>query len=309
MAEPTAPHKTRPHSRTLDAAHEVIRALGLQSRGGDPPPWEDADTDSDPDLIPAAPARSAPAGPTPPAGSSQALCPAWKRGLCNGGGWCPRQHPRPAASNRALHALGHAAARAALRYCVATGLIQDETTHGSVNIQETVDGVAHTGQTAVTLQTRSRHGIPAKGNVVQPTGIVLVLAADMVPGVLHASQVRRARPQLTIQVYTPPRAWPFSTWAVLAIMWHLAPQDTPTGTAEEIARNLHTGPVDQDFPWRRPQGPEPDAAATRVPPPPTNSPPLGPPPRHHTRSVAGPAEPPQGMDGDPGRTIPNGASA
>ena len=74
--------------------------------------------------------------------------------------------------------------------------------------------------------------------------MVLVLAADMVRGVLHASRVRRARPQWTIQVYTPPRAWPFSTWAVLAIMCHLAPEGTPTGTAEEIARDFHAWPAD-----------------------------------------------------------------
>ena len=84
--------------------------------------------------------------------------------------------------------------------------------------------------------------------------MVLVLAADMVRGVLHASRVRRACPQWTIQVYTPPRAWPFCTWAVLAVMWHLAPEDAPTGTAEEIARDLHTWPADQDYPWRRPRG-------------------------------------------------------
>ena len=39
---------------------------------------------------------------------------------------------------------------------------------------------------------------------------------------------------MTIKVYTPPRVWPFSTWAVLAVMWHQAPEGTPTGTAEEI---------------------------------------------------------------------------
>ena len=93
--------------------------------------------------------------------------------------------------------------------------------------------------------------------------MVLVLAADMVRGVLHASRVRRARPQWTIQVYSPPRAWPFSTWAVLAVMWHLAPEDTPTGTAEEIARDLHTWPADQDYPWRRPRGGLPVAPAAK----------------------------------------------
>ena len=31
-------------------------------------------------------------------------------------------------------------------------------------------------------------------------------------------------------------------------MWHLAPDDAPTGTAEEIARDLHTWPASQDFP-------------------------------------------------------------
>ena len=55
-------------------------------------------------------------------------------------------------------------------------------------------------------------------------------------------------------MYTPPRAWPFSTWAVLAVMWHLAPEDVPTRTAEEIARDLHTWPAGQDYPWRRTRG-------------------------------------------------------
>ena len=73
--------------------------------------------------------------------------------------------------------------------------------------------------------------------------------------------MRRARLQCTIQVYTPPGAWPFSTWAVLAIMWHLAPEGTPTGTAEEIAGKLHTWSADQDFPWRRPRGGLPVAPA------------------------------------------------
>ena len=91
--------------------------------------------------------------------------------------------------------------------------------------------------------------------------MVLVLAADMVLGVFHASRVRRARPQWTIQVYTPPRVWPFSTCAVLAVMWHLAPEDAPTETAEENRPNLHTWPAGQDFPWRRPQGSLPVAPA------------------------------------------------
>ena len=91
--------------------------------------------------------------------------------------------------------------------------------------------------------------------------MVLVLAADMVRRLLHAFCVRRARPQLTIQVYTPPRAWPFSTWAVLAVMWHLAPEGTPIGTAEDIARELQTWPADQDVSWQRPQGFLPLASA------------------------------------------------
>ena len=84
--------------------------------------------------------------------------------------------------------------------------------------------------------------------------MVLVLAANMVRGVLHASRVRRARPQWTMQVYTPPRAWPFSKWAVLAVMWHLAPEDAPTGTAEEIAQDLHAWPTEKDIPCGRPWG-------------------------------------------------------
>ena len=94
----------------------------------------------------------------------------------------------------------------------------DETARGSVNIQEAVDRVTHAGQAAVALHTRGRHAGPAEGIIVEPSDMVLVLAADMVRGVLQASPVRRARPQWTIQVYTPPRAWPFSTWAVLAVM-------------------------------------------------------------------------------------------
>ena len=157
--------------------------------------------------------------------------------------------------------MGHTAARAAVRYGVAQGLVLDETARGSVNIQEAVDPVAHTGQMEVALHTRGRHGGPAEGIVVEPRGMVLVLAADMVPEMLHASRVWRARPQWTIQVYTAPWAWPFSTWAVLAVMWHLAAEDAPTGTAEEIARHLDAWLVDQDFPWRRPQGGLPVAPA------------------------------------------------
>ena len=137
--------------------------------------------------------------------------------------------------------MGRGAAGAALHYGVAQGWILDETARGSVNIQEAVERVAHTGQGEVALHIRGRHGGPAEGIVVEPSGMVLVLAADMVRGVLHASRVRRVRPQWTIQVYTPPRAWPFSTLAVLAVMWHLAPEDAPTGIGEEIARDPHTG--------------------------------------------------------------------
>ena len=144
---------------------------------------------------------------------------------------------------------------------MAQGSILDETVRGSVNIQEAIDRVAHTGQAEVALHTRGRHSGPAEGMVVEPSGMVLVLAADMVRGVLDASRVRRARPQWTIQVYTPPRVWPFSTWAVLAVMWHLAPEDAPTDTAEEIARDLHAWPTDQDIPWRMPRGGLPVAPA------------------------------------------------
>ena len=159
--------------------------------------------------------------------------------------------------------MGHAAARAALRYGVAQGWVLDETALGSSNIQEAVDRVAHTGQAEVALHTRGRHGGPAEEIIVEPSGMVLVPAADMDRGVLHASRVRRARPQWTIQVYTPPRAWPFSTWAVLAVMWQLAPEDAPTGTAEEIARDLHAWPTEQDFPWCRPRGSLPVAPSAQ----------------------------------------------
>ena len=260
MAEPAAPRKTRPRSPTLDAAHEVIRALGLRDGKGDPPQG-DAGTDSDLEEIPEPYTGSTPAEPAPQEGSVPTLCAVWKWGHCTGEGRCPKQHPQPGPDNGALPEVGRAAARAALRYGVAQGWILDETARGSVNIQEAVNRVTHAGQAAVALHTRGRHGGPAERIIEEPSGMVLVLAADMVRGVLHASRVRRARPQLTIKVYSPPRAWPFSTWAVLAVMWHLAPENAPTGTAKEIARDLHTWPAGQDYPWRRPRGGLPVAPA------------------------------------------------
>ena len=226
MVEPAAPRKTRLRSPTLDAAHEVVRALGLRDGEGDPPQG-DPDTDSDLAEIPEPSTGSAPAEPAPPAGSVPTLCPVWRQGHCTGKGWCPKQHPQPGPDDGALPEVGHAAACAALGYRVAQGWTLDETARGSVNIQEALDRVTHARQAAVALHTRGRHGGHAERIIVEPSGKVLVLAADTVRGVLHASRVRRARPQWTIQVYTPPRAWPFSTWAVLAIMWHLAPEDTP----------------------------------------------------------------------------------
>ena len=74
MAEPAAPRKTRPRSATLDAAHEVIRALGPRGGEGDPP-QEDMGADSDLEIIPEPRAGSKPAEPAPPAGSVPALCP------------------------------------------------------------------------------------------------------------------------------------------------------------------------------------------------------------------------------------------
>ena len=96
---------------------------------------------------------------------------------------------------------------------------------------------------------------------MEPRGMLLVLAADLVGGVLHASRVRHARPQWTIKVYTPPRAWPFSTWAVLDVMWHLPTGGHPHRHRKEIARDLHDWPADQDFPWHRPPGDLPVAPA------------------------------------------------
>ena len=191
MAEPAAPRKTRPRSPTLDAAHEVIRALGLRD-GEEDPPQGDAGTDSDPEAIPEPSTGSAPAEPAPPAGSVPTLC--------TGEGWCPKQHPQPGPDDRALPEVGPAAACAALRHGVAQGWILDETARGSVNIQEAVDQVTHAGQAAVALHTRGRHGGPAEGIIVEPSGMVLVLAANMVRGVLHATRVWQARPQWTIQV-------------------------------------------------------------------------------------------------------------
>ena len=85
ITEPTAARKTRPRSPTLDAAHDVIRELGLRGSGGDLLP-ENTDTDSDLEMVQEAPAGSVPAGPAPPAGSVRALCPASKQGHCTGKG-------------------------------------------------------------------------------------------------------------------------------------------------------------------------------------------------------------------------------
>ena len=112
--------KTHPRSPTLEAGHEVIRALGL--RGDDEDlPQEDADTDADSDLeiVSEPPADNTPAEPMPPAGSVPALCPAWKRGHCTDKDWCPRRHPRPYPDDGALPEVGRAAARAALRCATA----------------------------------------------------------------------------------------------------------------------------------------------------------------------------------------------
>ena len=127
MAEPGAPRKTRPRSPTLDAANEIIEALGLRGGEGDSP-QEDAGTDSDLEEIPEPAAGSTPAEPAPPSGSVPTLCPAWKRRHCTGEGWCPKQHPEPGPDDGALPLVGHAAARAALRYW-----ILNETARGSVN--------------------------------------------------------------------------------------------------------------------------------------------------------------------------------
>ena len=162
MVESAAPRKTRPRSLTLDAAHKVIRALGLRGGEGDPP-QEDAGTDSDLEEIPEPSTGSIPAESAPPAGSVTALCPAWKRGHCTGEGWCPKRQPQPGPDDGALPEVGHAAAHAALRYGGAQGWILDETARGSLNIQEAVNRVAHAGQAAVALHTRGRHGGPAEG--------------------------------------------------------------------------------------------------------------------------------------------------
>ena len=179
MAEPAVPRKTRTRSPMLDASHEVIRALGLRDGERDPPQG-DAGTDSDLEAIPEPSTGSAPAEPAPPAGSVPALCPAWKRGHCTGEGRCLKQHPQPGPDDGALPEVGPAAACPALRYGVAQGWILDETARGSVNIQEAVDRVTQEGQAAVALHTRGRHGGPAEGIIVEPSGMVLVLAADMV---------------------------------------------------------------------------------------------------------------------------------
>ena len=250
MAEPAAPRKTRPRSLTLDAAHEVIRALGLRGGEGDPQRG-DAGADSDLEEIPEPSRSSTPAGPAPPAAGVPTLCPAWKRGHCTGEGWCPKQHPQPGSDDGALHAVGHAAARASLRYGVAQGWILDAIARSSVNIQEAINRVAHTGQAEMALHTWSCHGGPAEGD---HRGTLPNRAG---PGGRHGP---RAAPRIPRAAGSPTVDHP---GVPLAVMWHLAPENAPTGTAEEIARDLHTWPTDQDLPWRRPWGGLPVAPAAK----------------------------------------------
>ena len=99
----------------------------------------------------------------------------------------PKATAQGTANDRALPAGGYAAAHAPLRFGVAQGSNQDETTRSSVNMQEAINRVAHRGRTGVALHTRGRHGRPVEGIVVEPMGMVLVLAAEMVRGVLYAS--------------------------------------------------------------------------------------------------------------------------
>ena len=158
-----------------------------------PPPTENTDTDSDLEMVPEALAGSAPAMPASLAGSMQALCPAWKRSHLTREGWCPGQHSRPAADDRALPEVGHAAARAALRYGVAQGLIQDETSRGSVNIQEAAYPVAHTGQTEGAMQGRTGDGDSgaAHGDGTSPGGGHGPWGAPLILSTARASAVDR----------------------------------------------------------------------------------------------------------------------
>ena len=87
MAEPAAPRKTHPRSSTLDAAHEVIRALGLRGGEGDLQ-QEDAGADSDLEIISESPAGSTPAEPTP-----RAACP--PSAPCGNGGTAPENTGAP----------------------------------------------------------------------------------------------------------------------------------------------------------------------------------------------------------------------
>ena len=82
MAEPAAPRKTRPRSPTLDAAHEVIRALGLRGGEGDPPTGGRG--------------RGLRPGENPGALSRQHA-----RGTCAAGG--QRAHPLPRVETGPLH--------------------------------------------------------------------------------------------------------------------------------------------------------------------------------------------------------------
>ena len=94
MAEPTAPRKMRPGSPTLDATHEVIRALGLRGGDGDPP-LEDADSDSDPEMIPEAPRAAHPRGPRRQRAACTPSAPRGSRATAPGKAGAPGTIPDP----------------------------------------------------------------------------------------------------------------------------------------------------------------------------------------------------------------------
>ena len=173
----------------------------------------------------------------------------------------PQTAPQPGPDDRALPEVTPTAACAALRYGVAQGWILDETVRGSVNIQEAVDRVTHAGQAAWPCTPGAATADPQRGSLWNPREWCWSWRRTWSEGCSTRPACGGRANSGPSRCTPPPQAWPFSTWAVLAVMWHLAPEDAPTGTAEDIARDLDTWPADQDYPWRRPRGGLPVAAA------------------------------------------------
>ena len=106
-----------------------------------------------------------------------ALCPILGQG----------QQEKQISINEAMAAAVQAVTQATLRYGALRGWLQDETARSSLNIQEAIDCVTHTGHNRVAVHIKDCQGAAVGGLVLTADAMVLVLPPSMVRGTLHAS--------------------------------------------------------------------------------------------------------------------------